>query len=520
MKKLLVLSCGTNAHWHVLKILREKFSSVFTLIGTDSNPHYMVAASSVLDRFYQVPVSKDPDFRSAIESILCRERPDYILPIFDFDQQIFFDGASILEKYGTRSLSTPCETLGVYSNKVNMQNAMLKSGLPVPQMFHIGDVKKNVTYFVKPIRGNGSAGACRRLGQDLNEQDFKENIVEEICSGPEVTMECFVYEGRLSSICRERLGVKAGVCTRARVFKSQKLEQIGRRFLAAFKTPAIFNLQFMKNGNGCYVITDVNLRCAGAMGLSYMSGWDAVSALAKSLLDRSSDEIFESLPEIVPEQFVVRVNDDRVTQIESKTVAFDLDGTLLDSRERHKRVLDAVLSKYAVEIDTADLLLFKRSGRNNVDFLVSKGMDESMARIVQRDWIDAIEQEKYLEEDCLYSDAIKLLEKYDDWKRILVTARSNLDGLHETLKRVGLVKYFDEIKVVNPGQGASREKARILMAQKVLIFYGDTRSDYEAAKMADVRFEFREKGFHALTALGLDDGDLLKSKEMSECGKI
>ena len=139
-----------------------------------------------------------------------------------------------------------------------------------------------------------------------------------------------------------------------------------------------------------------------------------------------------------------------------------------------------------------------------------------MARIVQRDWICAIEQEKYLEEDCLYPDAIELLEKYDGWRRILVTARSNERGLHETLKRLGLVKYFDEINVVNPGQSASQEKARILASQKVLVFYGDTRSDYEAAKMSDVRFEFREKGFHELTALGLDDGDLLKSKKIQK----
>lgn len=516
MKKLLVLSCGTNAQWHVLKILHEKFPSSFTLIGTDSHPRYMVAASSVLDRFYQVPVSKDPDFLGVIESILCRERPDYIFPIFDFDQQMFFDGVNVLEKYGTRSLSTPYETLGVYSDKVNMQNAMLKSGLPVPRTFHICDVKKDVSYFVKPLRGNGSVGACRKLGKDLSAQDFKENIVEEVCSGPEVTMECFVYKGRLSSICRERLWIKAGVCTKARVFKSQKLEQIGRKFATVFKTPIIFNLQFMKNGSGRYVITDVNLRCAGAMGLSYMTGWDAVSALAKSLLDRSSDDVFESLPEIIPEQFVVRVNDDRVTQIASKTVAFDLDGTLLDSRGRHKRVLDVILSNYAIEIDTTDLLSFKRNGRNNVDFLVSKGMDESMARIVQRDWICAIEQEQYLEEDCLYPDAITLLEKYEGWRRILVTARSNEHGLHETLKRLDLVKYFDEIKVVNPGRCAFQEKARILTSQKALVFYGDTRSDYEAAKMADVRFEFRKNGFHALSALGLDDDDLLGGKEISE----
>ena len=44
------------------------------------------------------------------------------------------------------------------------------------------------------------------------------------------------------------------------------------------------------------------------------------------------------------------------------------------------------------------------------------------------------------------------------------------------------------------GQGGL---AAALRERRALVFYGDTRSDREAAQTADVPFIFRENGFHA-----------------------
>ena len=39
--------------------------------------------------------------------------------------------------------------------------------------------------------------------------------------------------------------------------------------------------------------------------------------------------------------------------------------------------------------------------------------------------------------------------------------------------------------------------AAALRKRKAVVFYGDTRSDREAVRTADVPFEFRANGFHA-----------------------
>ena len=497
MRKLLVLSCGTNAGWHMVKTLRDKFSGDFMIIGTDTNEELLVPCASMLDVFYKVPPSKDVDFVRTIESILDKERPEYILPSFDFDQQLFYNGSDILKRYGVCSLSTPKDMLRMYEDKVRMHESMAVNGLPVPKCFSREELVGDGRYFVKPIHGVGSIGVSVLIGKEIRELSSLDGyMVQEMCTPPEVTMECFAYQGRFSSVCRERIQTKAGVCTKARVFKSPRLEAIGKRFADLFKTPMFFNLQFMQSESGEAVITDVNLRLAGGMGLSYAAGWDVVSAIAKVMLGRSVEDVMATLPEFVPEQYVVRVYGDIPTKIVPKTVAFDLDGTLLDSRMRHRLVLDDVLRNYNVEVDTSALVTFKRGGGNNIDYLVAHGVSREVARRIQRDWISKIEDIEYLATDVLYKDAESLIFEFEGWRRILVTARNNEEGVMRTLERLGIEKYFDKVVVVKTGAASAVYKAQVLTQEKVLLFYGDTNSDYRASVLADVPFRYHENGFH------------------------
>lgn len=497
MISLLILSCGTNANWLIVKTLREKFPREFRLIGTDTNPKELVAVSALLDAFYTVPVSKDTTFLSVVEDIIAKERPGYIFPSFDFDQLLFPADNDMLMHYGVKSLSAPKETLKYYIDKGVMYDACLKVGVPVPRHYEVTEVAEQKDYFIKPIRGVGSIGARMMLGCEIrslaNPQDF---IIEEVCRAPERTLECFFYNGRMSCVCRDRIATKSGVCTKTRVYKSPRLEAIAHRFAASFKVPMIFNLQFMENPEGQPVVTDVNLRTAGGMGLSFAAGWDEVSAFAKVLLGRTEDDVFATLPEYVPEQFVVRTYDEKITQCAKRTVAFDLDGTLLDSRERHQIVMDEVLKRRGIALDVGGLVAYKSANKNNVDYLVSKGIDVEIAREVQNDWIREIESRWALAYDCVYADAMAILAEYEGWHRILVTARSDEMALHDELARLSLRDWFDEVIVVAPGKSASKAKATVLREKKVLVFWGDTVSDRDAAAEADVQFKFHENGFH------------------------
>ena len=495
--RILLLSAGTNACYHVAKTLKANFKNDFYIIGADINEEFLIPTFNFMDTFYKVPYSNSPDYYSIILEICKNEKVDYILASFDTDQKLFYPENPDLINLGTKSLTTSSNVLKFYEDKEKMNSFLNSLGFKTPKKFNIDEVESDKKYFIKPKNGVGSIGAKVAIGKDIINLEDSSFLIQELCTEPEYTVECFNYNGHQKTITRERIASKAGVCTKTKIFNHFELEEIAKKFAQKASLPYCFNLQFMKNLDNDFVITDVNLRLAGGMSLSYASGWDEVSALAKVMLNKSEVEVFETLPDKIQPQYVVRAYMDIVTKIEKPTVAFDFDGTLLDSRKRHGAVLNDILKQYDVCLETSDLIEYKREGKNNVSYLISKGIDENLAKEIQIKWIDNIEKENYLEMDVLYEDAIENLEKYSkENDLILITARSNKAGLQKQIDKFGLRKYFREIFVVDACQNTCVLKAEILTNEKVSLMIGDTLSDFKASQVSKINFCHYDEGFH------------------------
>lgn len=491
-----MLSVGTNACYHFCKRFKEEFGDDIFIIGADINDPWLVPSISYVNLYYKVPYSNDNSFEKSIEQIIIENSPDYILPSFDFDQVLFYDGSPLLEKYGVKSISTPKETLIYYKDKKSMFDYLQKTQLPLPRAYTKDQLDDHSSYFIKPINGVGSAGATKKTGHEIKQMDTSGYLIQEICTGPEITMECFSHENYFSCICRERIATKAGVCTKARIHFNEELEKIGKTFAKKIHVPMLFNLQFMFNNENKPVITDVNLRSAGGMSISYAAGWDVVKAIGEVLLGRTPN-YEECFPSPIQEQYVVRTYTDIVTKKIRPIVAFDLDGTLLDSRNRHIAVMNEILSRKKIAIPLEDLIDFKSNGNNNIDYLISKGLSATESATIQKEWIANIEKEDYLKLDTLYPDAKTILEQEGQHNDlVLITARSNKENLLQQLKELGLSDVFVKIAVVS-GDNISQKKAQEIRKCNAIRFYGDTYSDKKAADEAGVKFVYHENGFHS-----------------------
>lgn len=496
MIRLLLLSCGTNACYHISKILKEKFRDDFYIVGCDINKLWKIQTCLYLDDFFQAPLSNDENYYKFVLDICRKEKINWILPSFDSDQFLFSCDNEDLKELGVYSFGIN-SSLEFYKNKDKTNKYLESIGIPVPKKFLIEDIEENQKYFIKPLNGIGSSGAEIKQGSEISLLKNKEKyIVQEICHEPEITLECFCYKNKIYSIARERLASKSGVCTKARVFRSKKLLSIACKFAQKTNLPYIFNMQFMKNKSGSFVCTDLNLRTAGGMSLSYAAGWDEVSALAKIMLCKNDSEIISSVNKDIPEQYVVRHYEELVTKIVKNKIAFDLDGTLLDSRKRHEIVMKEVLKNHSVELDVSDLVSFKSYGNNNIEWLLSKNVSENEAKEINKEWISLIENEEYLKNDVLYPDVIKVLKNLSKENDLfLITARNNKANVVSQIRNLGIAQYFKNIYVVSSSFGTAALKSEKLRENFINIFIGDTESDYEAALIADCKFEAVSYGF-------------------------
>ena len=499
MIRILFLSVGTNAAYHCIKTLKTKFSSDFYIIGADINEKYLISTCNYLDNFYKVPKSESKSYYTRILEILMQENIDFLFPILDIDQGLFNSNNNDLKSMGVRPFSIQENLWNSYQSKDNMNNLLNSYGFLTPKSYSLNEIQSNEQYFIKSKKGFGSIGARIATGKDIhNINNIDDYLIQEICIGPEYTIECFNYHNITRTVTRERIEAKAGVCTKTKVFNHIELESIVKEFAKKINCPYCFNLQFMKNSIDQFVITDVNFRFAGGMSLAYAAGWDEVSALANIMLNKSEDEVLATVPEKIQTQYIVRAYSDIVTKIDNPTIAFDFDGTLLDSRNRHGIVLKDILNKFNIDIDVSDLIEFKRNNKNNIDYLTSKGVEENLAKEIQIQWIENIEKEEYLTLDILYNNTIEILEKYSkENDLILITARNNKVGLQNQIDKFNLRKYFKEIYIVNSNKDISINKAEILKNENVAKFFGDTLSDKKAADIAGIEFEHFNDGFHS-----------------------
>ena len=492
---LLLLSCGTNACFHIAKILKFKFSGDFYVVGCDINKRWLIPTSDYIDAFYQCPISSDENYYSFIIDICKKEKIDWILPSFDNDQFLFPCDNQDLLHLGIKSFSIS-SALDFYRDKELTNNYLESIGIPVPKHFSTDEVIDETDYFIKPIHGVGSIGICRKKGKEIKKSDNPNVVIQELCFEPEYTLECFLYDNRIYSVVRERIASKSGVCTKTRIFQDKCLESYAYKLASKTSLPHIFNMQFMKNSLGEYVCTDLNLRTAGGMSLSYTAGWDEVSCLANLMLGKDEKKIVEGVDKTISEQYIVRHYEDIVTKRVKNHIAFDLDGTLLDSRRRHEIVMLDVLAKNGLEIDTSGLVEFKSNGKNNLDWLLAVGVEAEMAKKYNSEWINLIENPNYLKIDSLFPNVIDILERLSEENDLfLITARNNKEYAIQQIKNLGIYQFFTDVIVVNACSETSVLKSVELKKNKITHFIGDTESDYKAAMIANCRFSAVSYGF-------------------------
>lgn len=494
---LLLLTCGTNAGFHIAKRFKLLFGGRIKLVGTDINQRWSIPSIQYLDEFYQVPLSSDENYYQIILDICRSERVNYLFPIFDEDQHHFYAQNPDLLEMGICSFGIPASIRTIYRSKEAMTEFLYQHHFPVPQLFSKDTIQNGYDYFCKPIDGYGSYGAKKYSGKEIRLMDTGRLMIQEVCQEPEITLECFNYKGFVYSIARERLATKAGVCTKARVYKDDNLQKIAQDLSRTIELPILFNLQFMQNSKGDYVITDVNLRVAGGMSISYAAGWDEVGALGKIIL--GEEDVFSSVDLPIKEQYVVRAYEDIVTRVIDKRIAFDLDGTLLDSRNRHLVVMTYVLSENGIKLDTSDYLSYKSDGYSNLSWLRMKGVDDILSEQINEQWKELIEEERFLSEDVLYNNTLDVLKSISGNNYLmLLTARNNMQTVQKQIDQLGLRQFFDDVFIVPSNGNTAELKAKILSENSIDVFYGDTESDLKAARLSNCEFFVSTRGFRSL----------------------
>lgn len=169
----------------------------------------------------------------------------------------------------------------------------------------------------------------------------------------------------------------------------------------------------------------------------------------------------------------------------TRTLALDLDGTLISCAPRHQALMRQLCRGDGLADDfIGRYWAAKREGASNLQALRTLGHPAPQARAAA--WAREIEHWPWLGFDRLLPQVAETLAARPHRVTVL-TARRERFFLQQQLDRLGLTPLIDDLIVVGPEQ-ASQAKAEWLARLQPLAFVGDAESDADAAHAAGTPF--------------------------------
>ena len=182
----------------------------------------------------------------------------------------------------------------------------------------------------------------------------------------------------------------------------------------------------------------------------------------------------------------------------------DLDGTLIDSSERHYLLMQQILDKKSY--NSEEFMRYKADGNSGKKYLTEcLKLPEAVALEIMTLWQAQIEEEQWLAYDKLYPDTLEFLDwiKSRDERIYFLTARQRKDAVLDEVKRLGIADYADEICVVSPAEASEQKKAFVKKIQDHCInndsvyIVGDTENEYQLARDLSLPYSILNRGFRS-----------------------
>jgi phosphoglycolate phosphatase len=164
-----------------------------------------------------------------------------------------------------------------------------------------------------------------------------------------------------------------------------------------------------------------------------------------------------------------------------KNIFFDLDGTLIDSRQRLFQLFTSLTSQNIISFD--EYWTYKGSKESNADILKKRlNFSSDQVNTFILAWFKMIEDEQYLKKDSLFNDTIPSLEQLkSDATLYIITARQFPDRVYKQMSWLGIDKYFKKI-LVTEQKKTKAELIKPFFTKGCSIIIGDTGEDIIAGK--------------------------------------
>lgn len=301
MKTALITSTGSVATDITFKSLKRMG---FRVVGCNIYPKEWIAESCEMDAFYQAPpVAENEKYLEFVKEICINESIDYILPMIDYEIDLFNVNREWFEEHNIILCMSPKYAIDIIRNKkkladfIEMECPETKS---IPTLF-LRDIEKlewNYPVVCKPYNGRSSQG-LRYIYNEAEWNDFlkiadKNNyIVEPFINGPLVMVEIVRQiepHKVVAMVRRELISTPHGCSTTVYIYQDKKLEEASKILADKLGVLGDVNFEYILDENGVYHLVECNPRFSAGCEFSCMGGYDYVENHMKCFMGQEIED--------------------------------------------------------------------------------------------------------------------------------------------------------------------------------------------------------------------------------------
>ncbi|MCX7556239.1 ATP-grasp domain-containing protein [Xanthomonadaceae bacterium JHOS43] len=260
------------------------------LFTGDVNPANEVTASLFSERHLCLPPSAADVYFPVLQGLLREYAIDVYVPLID------------AEVAQATALRTTLPTIIACNSQEFCEAAIAKSrysqwldiaGIAVPAPLTYDELR-NIEHVVAK-RDGGFGG---RATQIVESADAAHHLLQNgwtlypYIDGEEYTVDCFPLDGDVATSVRQRLEVKSGVCTKARIVRDDVLAELALHLCQRFSLTEPFCFQTRK-AEGLHYLIDINPRLGAGTAMSALNGMDFFAAHLARLSERSPLEFLQ-----------------------------------------------------------------------------------------------------------------------------------------------------------------------------------------------------------------------------------
>lgn len=286
-----ITSSGSTTGTNIITSLKEKYGSEIKIIACDMNPHYLVASSVFADEYFQLPLANDLTYTEEVEKLITLKNIDFFWPVMDYEIHKLADELPVAF-YNKKIVSIGRQASLSLRDKREWSLLLEKFGFIPKCVDSYSEFVASEQWFIKPKSGVGSKGAKLISSGGISHEVFteltQENVIQEVLIRPEITIDAFCLGNECFTVCRERIEVKSGVCSKARVYSDATLNSLAKQIAQELKISGSFCFQVMLSPlDRTFKVIDINPRTGGATSMSKLAGCDFVNAHFSTMLNES-----------------------------------------------------------------------------------------------------------------------------------------------------------------------------------------------------------------------------------------